>query len=117
MNKIHVTVVSLILGLSSALGIAAATDTVGLRAAAAPSVSNAEIAARAKRVAKAEKAIRKAGRSKPPALPTVPASRTSSGAGPQRVVFQRSESGSSSSHSGHDDDFEDDDDHHGGDDD
>jgi len=129
MNKIHVTVVSLILGLSSALGIAAATDTAGLRTAATPSVSNAELAARAQRLAKAEKAIRKARRSKPPALPAVPASRPSSGAGPQQIVFQRSASDSSSSQSGHDDDdFEDDDhghhghgggddDHHGGDDD
>lgn len=131
MNKIHVTVVSLILGLSSALGIAAATDTVGLRAATTPSVSNVELATRAERLAKAEKAIIKARRSKPPALPAVPASRPSSGAVPQQVVFQRSASGSSSSHSGHDDDdFEEDDDdrhhghggggdddHHGGDDD
>ena len=58
MNKIHVTVVSLVLGLSGALGIAAATDTVGLRASAQPSVSSAELAARAKRVAKVLEALR-----------------------------------------------------------
>jgi hypothetical protein len=122
MNKIHVTVVSLILGLSAALGIAAATDTVGLRASAAPSVSDAELTARATRLAKAEKAIMKARDSKPPALPAVPAS---SGAATQRVVFQRSAPVVSSSMSGHDDELEDDhgrhghggEDDHGGDDD
>ena len=115
MNKIHVTVVSLILGLSAALGIAAASDTVGLRASAAPGVPSSELAAREKRLAKAEKAIRKARRSKPPALPAVPAARASSGPVTQRVVFQRAASVASSSHGDDDDDdFGDD---HGGDDD
>jgi hypothetical protein len=119
MNKIHVTVVSLILGLSAALGIAAASDTVGLRASAAPSVSTSELAAREKRLAKAEKAIRKARRSRPPALPAVPAARASSGPVAQRVVFQRSAPVVSSSHGGDDDEFGDDhgEDDHGGDDD
>lgn len=116
MNKIHVTVISLILGLSAALGIAAASDTVGLRAAATPSVSGAELAARENRLAKAEKAIRKARRSKPPALPAVPAARVSSRPVTQRVVFERAAASSS-----HDDDDDSGDDHgdddHGGDDD
>jgi hypothetical protein len=119
MNKIHVTVVSLILGLSAALGIAAASDTVGLRASATPGVPSSELAAREKRLAKAEMAIRKARRSKPPALPAVPAARASSGPVTQRVVFQRAASIASSSH-GDDDDDDFGDDHgghgHGGDD-
>jgi hypothetical protein len=125
MNKIHVTVVAALLGLSGMLGIAAATDTVGLRASASsPGVSNAGIAARAKRLAKAEKALRKARNSKPPALPAVPASRRTSAAAQQQVVFQRSAPVSVSGH-GDDDEFEDDhsghghggDNDHGGDDD
>jgi hypothetical protein len=114
MNKIHVTVVSLILGLSAALGIAAASDTVGLRASGAPSASKAQLAAREKRLAKAELAIRKARRSKPPALPAVPAARASAG-----PVAQRAAPAASSSH-GDDDDDDFGDDHgghgHGGDD-
>jgi hypothetical protein len=117
MNKIHVTVVSALIGLSGMLGIAAATDTVGLRASApAKSVSSAEIAARAKRLAKAEKAIRKARKSKPPALPAVPASRASSAPSRQQVVFQRSAPVASTSHSGGDDDEDHSGHGHGGDD-
>ena len=124
MNRIHVTVVAALLGLSGMLGIAAATDTVGLRASAQPSLSSAELAARAKRVAKAERALEKARRQKPPALPAVPASRASSAPSTQRVVFQRSAPLVSSSH-GDNDDFEGDHsghghgggDDHGGDDD
>ena len=78
MNKIHVTVVALILGVSGALGLAAATHTAGLRAAANPSVSNAAIAARAKRLDKSERQIARAWRDKPPALPAVPGSRSAS---------------------------------------
>ena len=45
MNKIHVTAIALMLGLSAALGMAAASDTVGLRASASqPGVSDGAIA-------------------------------------------------------------------------
>lgn len=90
MNKVHVTVVALILGVSGALGLAAATHTSGLRATAAnPSVSNAAIAARAKRLDKIERQIARAWRDKPPALPAVPGSRSASQPQGPRVVYTR----------------------------
>ena len=76
MNKIHVTVVALILGASGALGVAAATHTAALRTPAAGGVSDSAIAARTKQLDKVERQIARAGRDKPPALPAVPASRT-----------------------------------------
>jgi hypothetical protein len=90
MKKIHVTVVALILGVSGALGVAAATRTAGLRTPAArSSVSDAAVAARANRLDKVARSIARARRDKPPALPAVPATRKASGAPPQRVVYQR----------------------------
>jgi hypothetical protein len=117
MNKIHVTAIALMLGISGALGIAAATNSAGLRAQAAqPRLSDAAVAKRQRQLAKAEKALRKARRSKPPALPAVPASRSSSRGSAQPVVFSRA--AAETSHG--DDDYEEDDDHghpgHGGDD-
>ena len=119
MNKIHVTAIALMLGLSGALGMAAASDTVGLRASASqPGVSDAAIAKRQRQLTKAEKALRKARRSKPPALPAVPASRNAARPSAQQVVFQRTAPVVTASSSHGDDDFEDDDHgHHGGHDD
>ena len=74
MNKIHVTVVALILGISGALGVAAATHTAGLQTTSANSgVSDAVISARAHRLDKVARDIARARRDKPPALPAVPA--------------------------------------------
>jgi hypothetical protein len=90
MNKIHVTVVALILGVSGALGLAAATHTTGLRTASAkPSVSDAAIAARARQLDKVERQIARARRDKPPALPAVPASRAPSQSQRPRIVYRR----------------------------
>jgi hypothetical protein len=89
MNKIHVTVVALILGVSGALGVAAATRTAGLQTTAAkPSASDAVISARAHRLDTAARAIARARRDKPPALPGVPAAGSSRSQAP-RVVYQR----------------------------
>lgn len=102
MKKIHVTVVALILGVSGALGVAAATHTAGLRTATAhSSVSDAAIAARAHRLDKVAHQIARARRDKPPALPAVPAARKTSRAQSQRVVYQRPAPVVVVSHSGH----------------
>ena len=90
MNKIHVTVVALILGVSGAFGVAAATRTAGLRTTSAkPGASDAAISARAHRLDKAARAIARARRDKPPALPGVPAAHGSGRAQAPRVVYQR----------------------------
>ncbi len=89
MNKIHATVVALILGASGALGVAAATHTTALRTPAAGGVSDSAIAARTKQLDKVQRQIARAGRDKPPALPAVPASRSSSQPPPPHVVYRR----------------------------
>ena len=90
MNKVHVTVVALILGVSGALGLAAATHTSGLRStSASPKASNAAIAARARQLDKVERQLARALRNKPPALPAVPASSTPSRSQRPRVVYRR----------------------------
>ncbi len=90
MNKIHVTVVALILGVSGALGVAAATRTAGLQTTSAkPGASNAAISARAHRLDKVARDIARARRDKPPALPAVPAANGSSRAQAPRIVYQR----------------------------
>jgi hypothetical protein len=112
MNKIHATVVALILGASGALGVAAATRTAGLRAPATGGVSDAAVAARAKQLDKVERQISRARRDKPPALPAVPAARRSPPAQRQAVVVRRpapvvvvaAGSGSHESEDEHDDD-------------
>lgn len=102
MKKIHVTVVALILGVSGALGIAAATRTAGLRTTTAhSSVSDAAIAARAHRLDKVARDIARARRDKPPALPAVPAARKAQASQAQRVVYQRPAPVVVVRHSGH----------------
>jgi len=121
MNKIHATVVALILGVSGALGIAAATRTAGLRAPAAGNVSNAAIAARAHKLDQVERQIARARRDKPPALPAVPAARNAAPAQRQAVAYRRPAPVVVVSGGHHESEDEGDDDHgghgHGGDDD
>ena len=102
MNKLHVTVVALILGVSGALGVAAATRTTQLRTPAAhSSASDAAIAARAHRLDKVARDIARARRDKPPALPPVPATHRASASQAQRVVYQRPAPVVVVRHSGH----------------
>jgi hypothetical protein len=116
MNKIHVTAVALILGVAGALGIAAATNTAGLRTSSATAgVSDATIAARSHRLDKVARQIARARRDKPPALPGVPTSRSAPQAQVPRVVYQRPAPVVVVSHSGHHDD-EHEEEHEGGDD-
>jgi hypothetical protein len=105
MNKIHVTVVALIMGVAGALGVAAATNTAGLRTSSASAgVSDATIAARSHRLDKVARDIARARRDKPPALPAVPAARTPSQSQAPRVVYQRPAPVVALSHSGHHED-------------
>lgn len=105
MNKIHVTVVALILGVAGAFGVAAATKTAGLRTSSATTgVSHATIAARSHRLDKVARDIARARRDKPPALPAVPATHADSQSQAQRVVYQRPAPVVVVSHSGHHED-------------
>jgi hypothetical protein len=102
MKKIHVTVVALILGVSGALGVAAATRTTQLRTPAAQSsASDAAIAARAHRLDKVARDIARARRDRPPALPRVPVTRSASASQAQRVVYRRPAPVVVVTHSGH----------------
>ena len=74
MNRIHVLVASVIVGLSAIFGHAATTKTVGIGEAkpAVSRVSDRAIAARKRKLNRAEIALRKARARKPPPLPSVP---------------------------------------------
>jgi hypothetical protein len=91
MKKIHALLIALILAVSAGLGLAAATRTVGLRTAAAPThTQTAAIAARSHRLDRVGAALRRALRDKPPALPAVPAAGRPVAAAPApRVVYRR----------------------------
>jgi hypothetical protein len=90
MNRVHISVVALLLGASGVLGVAAATRTAGLRAATPETkVSDAAIAARARRLNEVERAIGRARSDRPPALPAVPAARNARSTRPPRVLYRR----------------------------
>ena len=71
MNRIHVLVASVIVGLSAIFGLAATTKTTGIGQAkpAASQVSDQTIAARKRKLRRAQVALRKARAQKPPPLP------------------------------------------------
>jgi hypothetical protein len=90
MKKIHVTAVALLLGVSTALGVAAATQTTSLRTTTAKtSVSSTAIAARSHRLDKVQASMRRALRDRPPALPAMPKKAGPAAAPTQHVVYQR----------------------------
>ncbi len=97
MNKFHVLIASLILGLAAIFGVAAATKTTGLGAAATHAqtgkVSQSTIAARQHKLDRVQIALRRALADKPPALPRVPtvppAPRVSAAPMVQRTVYTR----------------------------
>jgi hypothetical protein len=74
LNRIHVSVASVIVGLAAIFGLAATTKTVGIGEAkpAASQVSNQTIAARKRKLRRAQVALRKARAQKPPPLPATP---------------------------------------------
>ncbi len=116
MKRIHAAVIAVVLGVAAVAGTFAAIDTTSLGVEAA-TVSDAQIAQRQKRLVEAEKAIRRAAKQRPPALPPVPARQSGGSSGAilaaapvaQGPVASRSGSGSGSGHrDDHDDDRDDD---------
>jgi hypothetical protein len=96
MKRMHAFTIALFLAVAAGAGLVAATQTAGLRTGAAPTASAASggstIAARARKLNRIEIALRKALRSRPPALPAIPAVRkpvATGAAPPQRVIYQR----------------------------
>jgi hypothetical protein len=75
LNRIHVLVASVILGLSAIFGLAATTKTAGIGQTrpATSQVSHQTIAARQRRLDRVQAALRRARAKKPPAFPAVPA--------------------------------------------
>lgn len=88
MKKLHVLAVALLLGVAAAIGVVAATRTVGIGATAHTRVSETAIAVRSKKLSSAERALRRARNDRPPALPAVPAARRSAQT-PQKIVYRR----------------------------
>ena len=117
MNRIHALAASTIIGLSAVFGVAATTKTTGIGEPkpAVSKVSDAVIAARQRKLNRAQKALRKARAQKPPALPAAPA-RSFSAAPPRaasptvRVVRTASAPAPRSFDDDHDDDDDRDDD-------
>ena len=74
MKRLHVLVLALLLGAAAVAATFAVltTASLGTGAKAAPAVSSAEIAARNAKLDKAEAAMRRALKKKPPALPKLP---------------------------------------------
>ncbi len=75
MKRIHALAASAIIGLSAVFGVAATTKSTGIGEPkpAVSKLSDAQIAARQRRLNRAQKALRKARAQKPPALPAAPA--------------------------------------------
>jgi hypothetical protein len=102
MKRGHALLISLVVGTAAIFGTLAATKTVrlGRPAAAQPAAASTVIAKRTQQLDRAEIALRKALRQKPPKLPPLPATmpaRPSGGGSPaasaaptqQRVVYVR----------------------------
>ena len=120
MNRIHVLVASVIVGLSAIFGLAATTKTVGIGQAepAATQVTDSTIAARKRKLRRAQVALRKARAQRPPPLPATPRPPTS--APRAQLVAQPASAPSTRSFSDdddHSDDHHEDDDHDEDDDD
>jgi hypothetical protein len=87
MKKVHVLGVALLLGIASVFGVLAATRTLGVGAAAHARVSKSAIGVRSNRLNMAERALRRALKDRPPALPAVPAASRS--AQTPQIVYRR----------------------------
>jgi hypothetical protein len=78
MNRLHALVVAVLLGIAAVAGSYAALGTTALGATAGEAtVSDAQIVARKAKLDRAERALRRAARRKHPALPPLPARRSS----------------------------------------
>ena len=108
MNRIHALAASIIIGLAAIFGVAAMSKTAGVGASkpAASEVSDELIAARQRKLDRAQRALRKVRAEKPPTLPAVPPRTVP--APPARVISQPALSASASSFDDDKDDDEDD---------
>lgn len=88
MKKLHVLAIALLLGLAAVFGVLAATRTVGIGSTAHAPVSQTAIRARSQKLSAAERALHRALKARPPALPAVPAVRRSAQT-PQQLVYRR----------------------------
>jgi hypothetical protein len=78
MNRLHALVVAVLLGIAAVAGSYAALGTTALGVTASEAtLSDAQIAAREAKLDKAERALRRAAKRQPPALPPLPARRSS----------------------------------------
>jgi hypothetical protein len=107
MKKIHVLVISAIVGLGSMVGLATAAHNAGIGQPEAQQPSSAEIAAREQKLERTQAALRAALQKKPPALPAVPSAGSVSA---PRVVSSVRAAPVAVRSSGHDDHEHDDDD-------
>ena len=113
MKKIHVLVISAIVGLGAIVGLATAAQSAGIGRPEAQQASPAEIAAREQKLERTQASLRAALQKKPPPLPAVPDSGSVSApraASSVRAAAPVAVSSSRSSHDDHDDDDDDDDD-------
>jgi len=88
MKKLHVLAIALLLGLATVLGVLATTRTVGIGATAHAPVSRTAINARSQKLSAAERALNRALKDRPPALPAIPTGRRSAQT-PQHLVYRR----------------------------
>ena len=104
MKKIHVLVISAIVGLGSMVGLATAAHNAGIGQPEAQQSSPAEIAAREQKLERTQASLRAALGKKPPALPAAPSSASVSAPGAASTGRANPVAVSSSSSSTHDDD-------------
>lgn len=88
MKKIHVLVVAAVLGLAALVGVVAAAQTAGIGKAQTARVSDRAIAARTHKLDATERALKRALKDRPPALPARPSASTPA-ASSGRVVYRR----------------------------
>ena len=125
MRRLHALAIAVLLGVVAVAGTFAALDTTSLgMAAEEASASDAEIEARRAKLDRAERALRRAAKRRPPELPALPARRAAApvasapapapaSSGGEAVVVRREDD---LEHGFEDDDFDDDfDDTHDGD--
>ncbi|HEY6068526.1 MAG TPA: hypothetical protein VIU81_07505 [Gaiellaceae bacterium] len=95
MQKIHILAVALVLGLAAVVGVVAATQTTGIGAARSAARSTARpsdhaIAVRSKKLDSVERALARALKNRPPALPHTPsAGAAAAPAAASQVVYRR----------------------------
>jgi len=78
MNRLHALVIAVLLGVAAVVGTYAAVGTTSLGVTASEAtVSDAQIEARKAKLDRAARALQRAAKRKPPALPGLPARRTS----------------------------------------